>query len=255
MQDISRTKATPGRFFVPVPALRNCPDATRAEEGMYPIAAAGQAVAQLWQTSQSLVAPASYRRFAGFERVCHDFAAAGCPVLLRKSGGGLVPQGPGIINLSLAYPTVRAFGDAAEEVYRHLCGILSDGLARLGIATGCQAVAGSFCDGRYNLACGSGAQARKIAGTAQYWRAASYAGGRGERRHVVLAHALLLVECDLLVAHRLANEFESRLGTGRVYQVEKTISVAQCLNAHSSDLPGTLTEALLQQLTNQPAPI
>ncbi|WP_256381644.1 hypothetical protein [Candidatus Sodalis sp. SoCistrobi] len=32
---------------MPFPALRTCPDATRAEAGMYPIAAAGQAVAQL----------------------------------------------------------------------------------------------------------------------------------------------------------------------------------------------------------------
>ncbi|MFT4464216.1 MAG: lipoyl protein ligase domain-containing protein [Sodalis sp. (in: enterobacteria)] len=241
--------------FFAGPPLRYCSDATRAEEGMYSATAAVQAVALVWHAPLSLVAPVSYRRFAGFAQVCQDFAADGCPVLLRKSGGGLVPQGPGIINLSLAYPTDHAFGDAAEDVYRHLCGILTDGLARLGIATGWQAVAGSFCDGRYNLACGSGAQARKIAGTAQYWRAAADPDGRRERRHIVLAYALLLVDCDLLAAHRLANEFESRLGTVRVYQVEKTVSVAQCLNAPVARLVASVADALITRIAGSRVPL
>ncbi|MGL9773040.1 MAG: hypothetical protein ACR5LG_01395 [Sodalis sp. (in: enterobacteria)] len=50
-------------------------------------------------------------------------------------GAVLVPQGSGIVNLSLAYPNARAFGDAREDVYRHLCGILRDALTQWGIAT------------------------------------------------------------------------------------------------------------------------
>src|SRR5260370_33494070 len=61
-------------------------------------------------------------------------------------------------------------GTLAEAIYLHLCGILAGALRTLGVDTHWQAVAGSFCDGRFNLAWGSADDARKIAGTAQYWR-------------------------------------------------------------------------------------
>ncbi len=60
-------------------------------------------------------------------------------------------------------------------------------------------MSGSFCDGRYNLACGEGAEARKIVGTAQYWRPLAAGGG-----HVVLAHAVILIDADLSAAHQAA---------------------------------------------------
>jgi lipoate-protein ligase A len=102
-----------------------------------------------------------------------------------------VPQGPGIVNLSLAWPVYHSLGEAAEPIYLFLCGLLQRTLASFGVASHCRAVSGSFCDGRYNLACGEGEQVRKIAGTAQYWR--PMAEGRG---HVVLAHAVVLLDAD-----------------------------------------------------------
>ncbi|STV42435.1 lipoate-protein ligase A [Klebsiella pneumoniae subsp. ozaenae] len=48
---------------------------------------------------QGLVVPGSYRQFTDLPAVSAHFAARGWPVWLRRSGGGLVPQGPGIINL------------------------------------------------------------------------------------------------------------------------------------------------------------
>ena len=80
-----------------------------------------------------------------------------------------MPQGPGVLNLSLVW---RADADAgcaragSEVIYRALCGELAGALARLGIAATPQAVAGSFCDGRFNLAVAG----RKLVGTAQSWR-------------------------------------------------------------------------------------
>ncbi len=238
-----------GPFMLPHGRLLFCADPTEAEDGLFPLAAAGHKVAQLWYGPQSLVVPSSYRRFSSLESVREQFAAAGCPVFLRKSGGGLVPQGPGIINLSLAYPIARTLGEAAEEVYRHLCAILSDALAELGVVTGWQAVEGSFCDGRFNLACGEGQQARKIAGTAQYWRAIPDSDADAPRRHVVLAHAVLLVDCDLAAAHRQANQFEAALGSGRFYQASKTVSVAQRLSARHPYLRDEVVDALIARIT------
>ena len=59
-----------------------------------------------------------------------EFARRGCPVWLRLSGGGLVPQGPGVLNLSLAYPVHAPMGALSETVYVHLCEILADTLNR-----------------------------------------------------------------------------------------------------------------------------
>jgi hypothetical protein len=93
-------------------------------------------------------------------------------------------------------------------------------------------VSGSFCDGRYNLACGEGEAARKIVGTAQYWRPLTASGG-----HVVLAHAVILIDADLSAAHQAANAFEAQLGSERVYCADKTVTLAQLLPGERHLLP------------------
>lgn len=179
----------------------------------------GRATAALWVGQTGLVAPLSYRKHAGLDAVCAASAERGWPVRLRRSGGGVVPQGAGILNLSLAYPCATAPGDAAEAVYADLCAVLATALADLGIAASAQAVQGSFCDGRFNLAVAADAGPRKIAGTAQYWRR------RGDR-HAVLAHALIIVDADPAALSAEANRFEAALGSGKVYAANALTSVA-----------------------------
>lgn len=208
-----------------------------------------QPVAQLWQAPVSLVVSRNYCRHAGFDAVRERFAAEVCPVHVRPSGGGLVPQGPGILNLSLAYRVPVAVAVRPEPVYHHLCELLRGPLAALGVATHWQEVSGSFCDGRFNLACGDGAQARKIAGTAQYWR--RLPGGEQARGHyAVLAHAVLLVDVDLDAVHERANAFEQMLGTGRRYLAERTTSVARELAAGGrADLMNEVRQRLCQAVS------
>ncbi|ANJ95174.1 lipoyl protein ligase domain-containing protein [Serratia plymuthica] len=256
MKDVSQAAAVNGgRFSLQPSRLMFFPDPTQAEAGLFARAAAGEAVAQLWHSPLSLVVPGSYKRFAALQSARQQFAADGCPVFLRKSGGGLVPQGPGIVNVSLAYPIARTLGEAAEEVYEHLCAILRSALAARGVVAHWQAVEGSFCDGRFNLACGDGAAARKIAGTAQYWRPVASQPADEARRHVVLAHAALLVDCDLAAAHRYANQFEAALGSGRHYQAEKTVSVAQMAPDVTHDLRDEIVDALGAAILRSPAPL
>ncbi|HFF3731340.1 TPA: lipoate--protein ligase family protein, partial [Klebsiella pneumoniae] len=154
----------------------------------------------------------------------------------------LVPQGPGIINLSLAWPVQQPLGEAAEPIYHSLCAVLQRTLARFGVASHARTVNGSFCDGRYNLACGEGEAARKIVGTAQYWRPLT--AGRG---HVVLAHAVILIDADLSAAHQAANAFEAQLGSERVYCADKTVTLAQLLPGERHLLP-RFSETLAQEL-------
>jgi len=192
----------------------------------------GHPLAQLWTAPTCLVVPRSYQRHAALDAVRERFAAQGCPVYLRSSGGGLVSQGPGMLNLSLAYVVRGMPGEWAEPVYLHLCEMLRGPLHSLGLATHWQAVEGSFCDGRFNLACTHEGRARKIAGTAQYWRPLPAPPGTAPgslRAHAVLAHAVLLVDADLPAAHVLANGFEQALDSSRHYDPDSTINVAQAL--------------------------
>lgn len=205
----------------------------------------GKSTAALWIGQQGLVAPMSYQRHTNLMAVCADSASRGWPVRLRRSGGGVVPQGPGILNLSLARACDGTPGDLAESVYADLCQLLAGALAGLGIKAAAHAVSGSFCDGRFNLAVigTNDKTSRKIAGTAQYWR---HAGGR----HAVLAHALLVVDADPATLTAEANRFETSLGSGKHYDANALTSVSQAWSdAHSGrDTPSSLTTELRRQI-------
>lgn len=172
--------------------------------------AVGGAVVDVWEPPCSLVVPASYRRYERFDALALRFAAKGWPVAVRRSGGGLVPQGPGVLNLSLAWPTRAELGAVMESVYLRLGAVLQQAIAPWSRQAGLQPVEGSFCDGRFNLAIGG----RKIAGTAQGWRRLT------DGRSLVLAHACLLVAADLPMLVERANAFEAQLGSDRQYRLD-----------------------------------
>jgi len=231
--------------FLAAPWAAEPPELTWLDEAL-----AGCRRAVLWHSAPGLVAPLSYRRYARWELARAEFAGRGWPVRLRRSGGGVVPQGPGILNLTLAYPAAGPAQGGAEDAYRHLCRTLSRALAALGIATRAAAVEGSFCDGRFNLAVDGPVGPRKLAGTAQYWR---HRNGGG----AVLAHALLLVRTDTEALTSLACEFEAALESGRSYRSAAATDVAsEWARIHGSQAPADLgprlAELLLEAL-NDPA--
>ncbi len=203
-------------------------------------ALSGKSTAALWIGKQGLVAPMSYQRHENLMESCASSASRGWPVRLRRSGGGVVPQGPGILNLSLVRPCDRPPGDLAENIYEYLCHVLTQALAGLGINATARAVSGSFCDGRFNLAVKSAKDevSRKIAGTAQYWR---HAGSR----HAVLAHALLIVDAEPLDLVAETNRFETALGSGKQYDCNALTSVSHAwcdVNPGRTPQAGLLTE-------------
>lgn len=158
-----------------------------------------------------------------------------------------MPLGPGLLNLSLVWRADAAAGAAPrnpEAVYHALCGKLADALARLGIAAAPQAVQGSFCDGRFNLAVAG----RKLVGTAQSWR-------RVAGTPMVLAHAVIVVDADPLALTDAANAFERDLGSGRCYRAESLTSVALAWQqahrrAPAPDLHARLRAALAERFAS-----
>ncbi|MFC2967511.1 lipoyl protein ligase domain-containing protein [Acidimangrovimonas pyrenivorans] len=158
-----------------------------AEGGLLRAAREGQQGGLVWSSARpALVAPTALSRRPGYEGAAANSAARGWPVHLRPTGGGVTPQAPGIVNLALAGP---ADGLSTEAAYRRLCDLIATALAGLGIATATGALAGSFCDGRWNLLC----RGRKIAGTAQRW----VPRRPPQRGWCLLAHAVILDDVAL----------------------------------------------------------
>jgi lipoate-protein ligase A len=201
-------------------------------EWMAGCAASGRATAHLWRAPPGLVVPRSYTALPGWATLGADWAGR---VQVRASGGGVVPQGPGVWNLSLLWPAPAAAPVATDAVYGALCRELAAAFARLGIAATPQPVQGSFCDGRYNLA----VDGRKLVGTAQAWKRA---GGRP----VVLAHAVIVVSADPEALTAEANALEEALGTARRYRAEALASVARAA-PDPTDIEARTLVALAEQ--------
>ncbi|HEU0229178.1 MAG TPA: lipoate--protein ligase family protein [Burkholderiaceae bacterium] len=233
----------------------------RFDEFLMRRAAQGSPVACIWRTGQGLVVPRTYHRLPRFAEACRRFARLGWPVTVRQSGGGLVPQGPGILNISLAYMAAGQPLSQSDAAYQSLCALISGALNDLGIATRPQAVTGSFCDGRYNLAwLDDSGTARKIAGTAQLWRRVAPEGdtptirdapGRTDAVQVVLAHALLLAAVDTDAVTRIANGFERASGHDKHYDPD-TISSLHAILGIAADASNVfmtdLTNGLAQHI-------
>lgn len=212
-------------------------DGVAAERGWAQAVAEGAAPqAHLWQGAPGWSVPASYARAPGWAAWQARCAAAGTPAHVRSSGGGLVPHGLGLWNLSLLWRTVKGAPVQADAVYRALCDGLVRALAVLGVAASAQPVEGAFCDGRYNLA----AHGRKLVGTAQAWRHVAGAP-------VVLAHAVIVLDADPVALTAATNAFEQGLGQARRYRVEALTSVAaEALRAGQP--PGDWAQRLAQAL-------
>lgn len=226
----------------------------RFDESLMQHAVINGPAACIWQAPQGLVVPRTYLKSAAFDEVSHEFRARGWPVSVRHSGGGVVPQGAGILNISLAYAIEGRPLDHSDTAYQLLCDLMSDAIRGFGILSHTQAVAGSFCDGRFNLAVGPEADARKIAGTAQLWRRIPHP----EHGHLqtVLVHALLLVACDVRSVTAQANALEQALGNSRRYLPERAASLHE-LTDHSDDANGWVNDvrrALLDGLSDLRAP-
>lgn len=164
--------------------------------------AAQGAVTCLWSPRRrALVCPASLRRAPGFDVAKRNSTARGWPMHLRPTGGGAVPQGPGVLNLALAFTADRTF--TIEDGYRLITQIIQ-GVIPAGWTTG--ATPNSFCDGAWNLSLNG----RKVVGTAQRVRPQ----GHGQRR--ILAHALILVEGDLSAGAAAVGAFHRDLSLGSI---------------------------------------
>lgn len=208
----------------------DAPQNPLCDEHLFDLALTSGPQAWIWQSEKGLVVPRSYAQTPAFDDCQYHFATQGWPISVRQSGGGIVPQGPGIWNVSLAW---RQYGkplDLAENAYIQLCTPIQQALSVCGLYSDMQAVQGSFCDGRFNLAVQHQAMTKKIVGTAQVWRRCAAPthmtpiprqAGDPAGWHVVLAHALVLMDIDIKDLSQRANEVEQYLDRPARYQAQR----------------------------------
>lgn len=174
----------------------------------------------LWQTQHCIVVPRSYLNHQGFATAMTASAARGWPVFLRDTGGGAVVQGPGVLNLAMTFHVGAGADDRIASSYRILCAPVMTMLRRRGIEGSWRAIAGTMCDGAYNIV----VDGRKLAGTAQRWR------GLGRARpgqHAVFAHLALFATLDHEMAAAALNALYADMGLAAGITAESHINWAE----------------------------
>ena len=117
----------------------------------------------VWRSEPALLVSRTETRLPHFEGAVADMSAAGWPVVLRKSGGGACPVGPGTVQVSMIDPVLPL--TTINRRYAFLAELLRATLRRYRVFTHPGLVAGAYCPGTYDLAVAG----RKIAGMSQHW--------------------------------------------------------------------------------------
>lgn len=162
-------------------------------------------VSLAWTTNQSLVVPSQVTRRAGYSNAALRSASRGWPVAIRRTGGGTTPQGPGVLNVAIAFELEESA--RVDNAYATICDPIVAALRNFDLDASVGPVEGAFCDGDFNVL----VEGRKIAGTAQRWRRC-----RASDHQAVLAHALILVDCEISDVVEAVSAFEDSLRTGFV---------------------------------------
>src|SRR5581483_5864860 len=136
-----------------------------AEMALLDASLAGPArpILRLWRTHRCLVVTPLLAHKPDFQAAADASAARGWPVVVRRTGGGPVPQGPQTLSISLASAHPREAAPGIDAVFQSFAHRLCDALRACGLAPMIGEVEGSCCPGRYDIAIGG----RKIIGIAQ----------------------------------------------------------------------------------------
>jgi octanoyl-[GcvH]:protein N-octanoyltransferase len=147
-------------------------------------------ILRLWRTHRCLVVTPLLAHRPRFQSAAEASAARGWPIVVRRTGGGPVPQGPQTLSISLATTTPRAHAPGIDPAFIQFAGWICDALRACGLAPEIGEVEGSCCPGRYDIAVGG----RKIIGIAQRRRQ----GKHGDQLlTATLVHAMLWFEGSL----------------------------------------------------------
>jgi len=151
-------------------------------------------ILRLWRVQPCLVVTPLLAHRADFTAAAETSRARGWPVVVRRTGGGPVPQIAGTLNVSLALATPRGEAPGIDPAFRGFADWLCAALRGCGLAPETGEIAGSCCPGRYDISIPAEHGPRKIIGIAQRRRQGSKDGAL---LAAILVHAMVWLDGDL----------------------------------------------------------
>src|SRR3569623_1181336 len=100
-------------------------------------------VLRLWRTTPCLVVTSLLAHRPGFAASAEASAQRGWPVIVRRTGGGPVPQTKGTLNVSLAYATAREEAPGSDAAFQHFADAMLAALRRCGVDAAVGEIEGS----------------------------------------------------------------------------------------------------------------
>ena len=196
---------------------------------------------RIWRNRQCLVATVKESHKPGFAAACTASALKNWPVAVRRTGGTCVPHGPGVLNLALVYPRPLGVEWSMEDSYKLLCAPLRRLMESYALAVKTGEVPGSFCDGKFNLH----VDKRKLVGASQRWK-----GNPALAGSVILSHACLLVDLDLLEATARINQFYRSCGYSQQFEPYACATLRECVAGPGNPFSADFVEQVTERLSN-----
>jgi octanoyl-[GcvH]:protein N-octanoyltransferase len=197
------------------------------------------AVLRLWRTSPCLVVTSLLAHRPEFAAAAEASAQRGWPVVVRRTGGGPVPQTTGTLNVSLAYAMPRDQTPGIDAAFRQFADALLEALGTCGVTGAVGEIEGSCCPGRYDIAIGG----KKIVGIAQRRRQGTTGGAKdGQLLAAVLVHAMVWAEGTLNPEIDLLERFLDEAGAPTKFRRD-VMGTVQGISGISADA----LEAALRQ--------
>lgn len=170
----------------------------------------------LWRSQRALLVTRQDTHARRFREASNEMAAAGWPIVLRRSGGSACPVGPGTVQAAMIEPAVA--GTTMHAKYDALAELIHSTLHFFGISSLTGPVAAAYCPGSYDLT----VEGKKIAGMSQHWFR-----NRGGIRCVVTAASVNAEEAPDVLA-RAVNRFYCECGGPLHCQATSLTSLRLC---------------------------
>jgi lipoate-protein ligase A len=188
-------------------------------------------VLRLWRTSPCLVVTSLLAHRPEFGAAAEASAKRGWPVVVRRTGGGPVPQTSGTLNVSLAYATPRDQTPGIDAAFRHFADAMLSALQSCGVTAVVGEIEGSCCPGRYDIAIPTDQGGKKIIGIAQRRRQGAKDGAL---LSAVLVHAMVWVEGELNPEIDQLERFLDEAGA-RIHFRREVMGTLQAISGVSAD--------------------
>jgi len=184
-----------------------------------------------WTCANGLSVPASALRLENFAAAAERSHIRGWPVVVRCTGGGCVPQGPGILNFGVMTHSSLS----ADHLYARFAQSIIDATARFGARSSIFTPEGAWCEGRYDLSIAR----RKFCGLSQRRSV-------GTHLRPAFIHAAIFLCPDLDTAFTAMRRFLTEAGAKSAPDRQAATSLAAHLEAPNARLAEQLTGSLSQ---------